>query len=55
MISEDKSLVQHRGQVWRMSLLLKEERGMEDRHHRGSVYHLFATSSQVEVDKKVTF
>ena len=50
MISEDKSLVQHRGQVWRMSLLLKAEHGVEERHHRGSVYHLFATSSQVEVD-----
>lgn len=50
MISEDKSLVQHRGQVWRMSLLLKEKQGVEDRHHRSNVYYLFATLSQVEVD-----
>lgn len=44
MISEDKSL------VWSMSLSLKEEQGVEDRHHRGRVYHLFATLSKVEVD-----
>lgn len=48
MIAEDKnrSSTELRG----MSLSLKEEQGVEDRHHRGSVYHLFATLSQVEVN-----